>query len=119
MTRQGELPVAKRVWTEHTIASCTRLEHRPARIEPAPASLPLGCIAEPRRAKALTVLESCREEICEHLDFGAVGWEAQGRRHVLVWDLMDVSAALDGSDLRVAWHRHEPDMSVCIPRVDL
>ena len=119
MTRQGRTPLAPAVWTQHAIASFTRLEHRPARIDPAPASIPLGCISDARRAKALNVLERCREEICEHLDFGAVGWEAAGRRHVLLWDLMVVSVASDGSDLRADWPAHERDMSVCIPRADL
>ena len=112
-------PVNHRVWTQHVIAPCTRLEHLPVRIEPAGSDIPLARIPEARRATAMRVLEGCRGEIAERLALGAVGFECAGRRHVLLWDLMDVSVAVDGSGMQVAWPAHGKGMGVAKPRADL
>jgi hypothetical protein len=108
-----------RARTQHIIAPCTRMEHRPARIEPAGTNISLARIPEDRMAMVARTLESCRGEIVERLALGAVGWESEGRRHVLLWDLMDISVAMDGADVRVAWPHHEPEMGVCLATTDL
>ena len=60
-------------------------------------------LAPARRALAERVIEHALPAIARHLDAATEAWEADGRRMVRVWDLLEFSVALDGTDLRVSY----------------
>ena len=78
--------------------ACLRPEHLPA--EPAFAVFEAD-FPESQRAAVQRLIEQVFPRALEHLWLAPETWETEERRGLWLWGLLNVSAARDGSDLRV------------------
>jgi hypothetical protein len=76
-------------------------------------------LAPARRALAERAIVHALPAIVRHLDAATQAWEADGRRMVRVWDLLEFSVALDGTDLRVAYLMDDAGLGRAILHADL
>lgn len=57
--------------------------------------------------------------VVEHLALAPETWEAEGRRGVWLWGLLEISAAADGTDLRLDYVSDDPDAEGCAASANL
>ena len=55
----------------------------------------------PERAAVLRLIKRTLPRAAEHLALAPETWEMEGRRGLWLWGLLNISAAADGSDLRI------------------
>lgn len=77
-----------------TLDACLRPEHLPAQpsFDVHKSDLP-----ERRRAAVERVIEVAFPRVVEHLALAPETWEAEGRRGVWLWGVLEISAAADGT----------------------
>ena len=70
-------------------------------------------VPERRRAVVQRVIEVAFPRVVEHLALAPETWEAEGRRGVWLWGVLEISAAADGTDLRLDYVSDDPDADGC------
>ena len=84
---------------------CLRPEHQLAR---AAFQVREVDILEAEHAAIQRVTENTFARALEHLTLGPETWEAEGRRGVWLWGLLNISVAQDGTDFRIDYLGREP-----------
>jgi hypothetical protein len=89
---------------------CLRREHRPTQpcFDVHTWDIPAACRPEVRR-----VIEVAFPTLVEHLALPLETYEADGRRGLWLWGVLDISVAYDGTDLRIVPICDEPDVERC------
>jgi PcfJ-like protein len=99
-----------------TLDACLRPEHLPA--QPS-FDVHNSDVPERRRAAAERVIEVAFPRVVEHLALAPETWEVEGRRGVWLWGVLEISAAADGTDLRLDYVSDDPDADGCLATANL
>lgn len=96
--------------------ACLRPEHLPA--QPS-FDVHKSDVPERRRATVERVIEVAFPRVVEHLALAPETWEAEGRRGLWLWGVLEISAAADGTDLRLDYVSDDPDLDGCLATANL
>ncbi|HYC36295.1 MAG TPA: PcfJ domain-containing protein [Usitatibacter sp.] len=102
--------------TRPTLDACLRPEPPPARPS---FDVLKSDVPERRRAVVERVIEVAFPRVVEHLALPPETWEAEGRRGVWLWGVLEISAAADGTDLRLDYITDDPDADGCAATANL
>jgi hypothetical protein len=99
-----------------TLDACVRPEHMPAR-----PSYDVHNADVPGQSRAMVerVIEVAFPCIAEHLALTPETWEADGRRGLWLWGVVEISAAADGTDLQIKSVSTDPDDEACVVSANL
>ena len=91
--------------------------------DPLPArpsfDLPRGAIPDEHHPAVKRVIEVAFPRVVEHLALAPETWEAEGRRGVWLWGLLEISVTTDGTDLRLDYISEDPDAERCAATANL
>src|SRR5687767_4993121 len=96
--------------------ACLRPEHLPAKPS---FDVHKSDVPERRRAVVERVIEMAFPRVVEHLALAPETWEAEGRRGLWLWGMLEISAAADGTDLRLHYISDDPDAEGCAASANL
>src|SRR5688572_29550084 len=81
-----------------TLDACLRPEHLAPKLT---FDVHNADVPEQGRALVERVIEVAFPRIVEHLALAPETWEANGRRGLWLWGVVEISAAADGTDLQI------------------
>jgi len=104
------------VLTCSTLDACLHPEHLPTHpsFDVHRADVPEHC-----RAIVERVIELAFPRVVEHLALAPETWEAEGRRGLWLWGVVEISAAADGTDLQINSVSTDPDDEACVVSANL
>jgi hypothetical protein len=99
-----------------TLDACLRPEHLPAKPS---FDVHNADVPEHSRAFVKRAIEVAFERVVEHLALAPETWEADGRRGLWLWGVVEISAAADGTDLQINSVSTDPDDEACVVSANL
>jgi hypothetical protein len=104
------------ILTCSTLDACLHPEHLPAHPS---FDVHKADVPEQHRAVVERVIELAFPRVVEHLALAPETWEAEGRRGLWLWGVVEISAAADGTDLQINSVSHDPDDEACVVSANL